>query len=149
MQSHFFLFPLRGLCSPCEYEISKDEVRPKRKLNGGDSKREKHPKAKGKQQKKPTTHKKGIFVSLCSLLTYCTFLQDPEKSTWLYSSLFFSSLDTWMKPALVCGESRTCENERIITRCGLMPSAMQRGGAGMDLVASHKAVTPRSFFQAS
>lgn len=41
-----------------------------------------------------------------------TFLQKPEKRTWLDWSLFFSSLETWRKAELVRGESLACKNQR-------------------------------------
>lgn len=40
-----------------------------------------------------------------------TFLQKPEKRTWLDWSLFFSSLETWKNAELVRGESLTCKNQ--------------------------------------
>ncbi len=111
---------LRGLCAPLEHEILKDELIQRRETvrgggNGEHSEwKKKHPKAKRKQQKKETPCTKDIFISLCSVPRYCTFLQKPEKRTWLYSSLFLSSLETRMKPELVWGLSRTCRNERPV-----------------------------------
>lgn len=40
-----------------------------------------------------------------------TFLQKPEKRTWLDWSLFFSSLETWRNAELVRGESLACKNQ--------------------------------------
>lgn len=111
---------LRRLCSLVEHEILKDELLQKRGSmrgwNGKHIEPEKHPKAKRKQQKKetPCGYKTDIFISPCSFLTYCTFLQKLEKRTWLYSSLFFSSLEIRMKLTLVWGQSRACRNERPV-----------------------------------
>lgn len=44
----------------------------------------------------------------------CTFLQRPEKTTWVNPSLFFSSLDTRMKSELVWGQSRACRSQRLM-----------------------------------
>lgn len=79
------------------------------------------PKLKRKQWKKetPCGYKTDISISLCSFLIYCTFLQKPEKRTWLYSSLFLSSLEMRVKPELVSGQSRTCGNQRTVLLPGV------------------------------
>lgn len=97
-------------------------------------------KRKGSNKREtPCTNQTFSFHCVLFPPPHCTFLQKPEKRTWLYSSLFFSSLETRMKPELVRGESRTCRNERpvLLQEAGWCRQLQYRD-TGMYLVVIRK-----------
>lgn len=106
---------------------------------------EKHPRAKSQQQKrkKPIVQIRHFhFAVFFPPTAYCTFRQKPEKRTWLYSSLFLSSLETRVKLELVCGQSRTCKKRKgrhyHTEPADATSNTVQTESIEMNLDVSHK-----------
>lgn len=137
-------FCLRGLCSPLEHEILKDELIQRRETvrgggNGEHSEREKHPKAKRKQQKKETPCTKDISfhrVLFPRTVPSCRSQRRGPDCTRLCSSALWKHgrSRSWSEGCLAPAEMK----DRYYYKKPADATSYGADGIGMYLVVSHK-----------